>query len=129
MFFAENWAYVGQPDNHIGWAKWMPFTLIDPTYPRTNLWNFEENCSAFGGGWKTHDWIVSKQMTNNGPLCGMDHQKSKFLLISVPFHTVAIWSFTFHKRSGFVKVILKTNFKPLYRPVSWTFWSEYSDLL
>ena len=27
-------------------------------------------------------------------------------------HTVAIWTFTFHKKSGFVKVILKANFKP-----------------
>ena len=45
------------------------------------------------------------------------------------FHTVAIWTFAFHKKSGFVKVILKANFKPTYRPVSWTFWSENSDLL
>ena len=44
-------------------------------------------------------------------------------------HTVAIWTFTFHKKSGFVKVILKANFKPKYRPVSWTFWSKNSDLL
>ena len=27
-------------------------------------------------------------------------------------HTVAIWTFTFHKKSGFVKVILKANFNP-----------------
>ena len=32
------------------------------------------------------------------------------------FHTVAIWTFTFHKISGFVKVILKGNFKQLHRP-------------
>ena len=44
-------------------------------------------------------------------------------------HTVAIWTFTFHKKSGFVKVILKAYFKPTYRPVSWTFWSKNSDLL
>ena len=44
-------------------------------------------------------------------------------------HTVAIWTFTFHKKSGFVMVILKANFKPAHRPVSWTFWSENSDLL
>ena len=44
-------------------------------------------------------------------------------------HTVAIGIFTFHKKSGFVKVILKANFKQSYRPVSWTFWSENSDLL
>ena len=28
-----------------------------------------------------------------------------------PVHTVAIWTFTFHKISGFVRVILKANFK------------------
>ena len=44
-------------------------------------------------------------------------------------HTVAIWTFTFHKKSGFVMVILKANFKPAHKPVSWTFWSENSDLL
>ena len=44
-------------------------------------------------------------------------------------HTLAIWTFTFHKKPGFVKVILKENFKPSYRPVSWTFLSENSDLL
>ena len=33
-------------------------------------------------------------------------------------HTVAIWTFTFHKKSDCVKVILKANFKPTYRPVS-----------
>ena len=27
-------------------------------------------------------------------------------------HTVAIWTFTFHKKSGCVKVIWKANFKP-----------------
>ena len=31
-------------------------------------------------------------------------------------HTVAIWTFPFHKISGFVRVILKGNFKQLYRP-------------
>ena len=33
-----------------------------------------------------------------------------------PLHTVAIWTFTFHKKSGCVKVIWKANFKPAYRP-------------
>ena len=31
-------------------------------------------------------------------------------------HTVAIWTFTFHKISGFVRVILKANFKQFCRP-------------
>ena len=39
-----------------------------------------------------------------------------------------IWTFTFHKKSGFVKAILKSNFKPAYRLVSWTSWTENSDL-
>ena len=33
-----------------------------------------------------------------------------------PPHTVAIWTFTFHKISGFVRVILKANFKQFYKP-------------
>ena len=57
-FLAVNWAYIGQSDNHIGWAKSMPFASIDPTQPRTNSWNFGENCSAFGGGWKTQFFWV-----------------------------------------------------------------------
>ena len=44
-------------------------------------------------------------------------------------HTVAIWTFPFHKISGFVRVILKGNFKQLYRPKVSTFLSENSDLL
>ena len=35
----------------------MPFASIDPTHPRTNSWNFGENCSAFGGGWKTQFFL------------------------------------------------------------------------
>ena len=31
----------------------MPFASINSIDPRTNLWNFGENCSAFGSGWKT----------------------------------------------------------------------------
>ena len=34
------WAYITQPDHHIGWAKSMSFTSIYPTRPRTNPWNF-----------------------------------------------------------------------------------------
>ena len=42
----------------------------------------------------------------------------KIICISLtfPVHTVAIWTFTFHKISGFVRVILKANFKQAYRP-------------
>ena len=38
------------------------------------------------------------------------------LLFSASMHTVAIWTFTFHKISGFVRVILKANFKSAYMP-------------
>ena len=47
-FFGCFRPYVGQPDDHIGWAKTMPFASINPTNPRTNPWNFGGNCSAFG---------------------------------------------------------------------------------
>ena len=39
------------------------------------------------------------------------------LSFMVPTHTVAIWTFTFHKKSDFVMVILKADFKQAYRPV------------
>ena len=42
MFFGCFWAYVGQPHGHIHWATSMPFASINPTNPRTNLWNFRE---------------------------------------------------------------------------------------
>ena len=44
-------------------------------------------------------------------------------------HTLAIWTLTFHKKSGCVKVIWKANFKPAYRPELWTFLSENSGVL
>ena len=58
MFLALFWAYIGQPDDHIGWVTLMPFASINPIIPRTNLWNFGENCSAFWGGWKTQFFWV-----------------------------------------------------------------------
>ena len=53
----------------------------------------------------------------------------KCTFISWPFHTVAIWTFTFHKKSGFVRVILKANFNSTYRPNPSLFWAGNSDLL
>ena len=38
-----------------------------------------------------------------------------FLVHITQGHTVAIWTFTFHKISGFERVILKVNFNPIYR--------------
>ena len=58
MFLALFWAYVGQPDGHVGWVTLMPFASINPTDPRTNLWNFGDNCSAFWGSWKTQFFWV-----------------------------------------------------------------------
>ena len=46
-----------------------------------------------------------------------------------PLHTVAIWIFTFHKKSGFVRVILKTNFNSTYRPNPLLFLAGNSDIL
>ena len=42
---------------------------------------------------------------------------------------VAIWTFTFHKKSGFVRMILKANFNSTYRPNPSLFWAGNSDLL
>ena len=40
VFLGCFWAYAGQPHNHIGWARSMPFASINPTNPRTNFWNW-----------------------------------------------------------------------------------------
>ena len=48
-FLALFWAYVGQPDDHIGWATLMPFTSIYSTNPRTNPWNSHEKILRIGG--------------------------------------------------------------------------------
>ena len=42
--------------------------------------------------------------------------------------TVGIWTFIFHKISGFERVILKVNFNPIYRQKLSIFLSENSDL-
>ena len=48
-FFACFRAYVGQPHNHIGWTRSMPFASINPTNPRTNPGNFHEKILRIGG--------------------------------------------------------------------------------
>ena len=40
--------YVRQPHDHIGWATSMPFASINPTNPRTNLWNFRKKILRIG---------------------------------------------------------------------------------
>ena len=47
----------------------------------------------------------------------------------LPIQTVAIWSFIFHKKSGFVRVILKANFNSTYRLNPSLFWAGNSDLM
>ena len=37
-----------QPDDHIGWATWLPFASIYPTYLRTNPWNFRKKILRIG---------------------------------------------------------------------------------
>ena len=44
-------------------------------------------------------------------------------------HTVAIWTLTFHEKSGSVQLIWKGNFKPTQRQKISTFWSGNSDIL
>ena len=48
-FFGCFRPYVGQPDDHIGWATLMPFVSIYSTNPRTNPWNFREKILRIGG--------------------------------------------------------------------------------
>ena len=48
MFLGCFCPYVRQPHNHIGWATSMAFASINPTYPRTNLWNFHEKILRIG---------------------------------------------------------------------------------
>ena len=46
------WAYVGQPHDHISWAKPMPFASINSTNPRTDPWEFHEKILRIGGAGK-----------------------------------------------------------------------------
>ena len=74
-------------------------------------------------------WIFNKKKKFKWTPLLCWHISFSICPIFVDSHTVAIWTFTFHKKSGFVKVILKANFKPVYKPVLWTFWSENSGFL
>ena len=57
MFFGCFWAYVGQPHGHIHWASSMSLASINPTNPRTNLWNFRKFFSRIGKFEKRPFWI------------------------------------------------------------------------
>ena len=51
-FLPLKWPFVGQPDNHIGWATSLAYTWVSSTYPRTISWNF---------GWKNiQKWWIWK---------------------------------------------------------------------
>ena len=58
--------FISTPFLRLRWTAWqpyrlskrMPFSSINPTLLRTNLWNFGDNCSAFGGDWKTQFFWV-----------------------------------------------------------------------
>ena len=52
--FACFWAYLGQPHDHIGWAKPMLVASINSTNQRTNPWNFREKILRIGGAGK---WV------------------------------------------------------------------------
>ena len=73
MFFGSFWAYVGQPHDHIHWARSMPFASCNPTNPRTNLWNFHEKILRIGDFEK---WPFLK----NGHF-GFFFQKKNFFLL------------------------------------------------
>ena len=55
-FFTCFCPYVRQPHDHIGWATSMPFASINPTNPRTNLWNFREKILRIGDFEKRPFW-------------------------------------------------------------------------
>ena len=46
------WAYVGQPHDHISWAKPMPFASNNSTNPRTDPWEFHQKILRIGGAGK-----------------------------------------------------------------------------
>ena len=41
-FLPLKWHFVGQRDNHIGWAISLAYTWVSSTYPRAISWNFGE---------------------------------------------------------------------------------------
>ena len=50
--------YVGQPHKHIVWATSMPFASINPTIPKTNLWNFHKKNLRIGDFEKQPFWKI-----------------------------------------------------------------------
>ena len=56
-FLALFWAYVGQPDNHIGWATLMTSASIHSTLPKTNSWNFHEKILRISRVFESAIWF------------------------------------------------------------------------
>ena len=52
-----------------------------------------------------------------------------YQVLMLKHHTLQLFGHLHHEKSGFVRVILKANFKPTYRPNPSLFWSGNSDLL
>ena len=48
-FLPLKWPFVGQPENHIGWATSLGYSWVSSTYPRTIFWNFGEKMFRIGG--------------------------------------------------------------------------------
>ena len=48
-FLPLKWPFVGQPDNHIGWAISLVYSWVSSTYQRTISWNFGEKMFRIGG--------------------------------------------------------------------------------
>ena len=53
-FLGHFWAYVGQPNGHMGWATSMPFISINSINPRTNPWYLHKKILRIWRFWKTH---------------------------------------------------------------------------
>ena len=51
------WAYVRQPEDHIGWGTLLPYPSINSTNPRTNPWHFREKILRIGRALKWHFWV------------------------------------------------------------------------
>ena len=64
-------------------------------------------------GWDFVCRFLQQTGSRSKTCCFIIGQSLRFLLY-ILVHTVASW--TFHKVSGFARVILKGNFKQLYRP-------------
>ena len=83
MFFGNFWVYVRQPQDHICWARSMPFASCNPTNPRTNLWNFHEKFLRIGDFEK---WPFLK----NGHF-GYFFKKKNFFFASFSWKSVQIY--------------------------------------